>query len=71
MTTPSNATGRRPNWGVALVTLLGVNVVADLVLGRRGITGVEAAVLVVLWAAWWVLVVVAVVSAVRRGAVRR
>lgn len=70
-TTPPQPTTRRPvtrpNWGVAVVVLLAVNIVADLVLGRNGVTGVEAVVLAVLWIAWWALVVVTVVAAVRRA----
>ncbi len=74
MSTPTQPTTRRPrkppNWGVAVVVLLAVNVVADLVLGRHGVTGVEGVVLAALWIVWWGLVVVTVVAAVRRSRAR-
>ena len=65
MTTPSSPARRRPNWGIALVVLLGVNIVADLVLGRGGLTGPEVGALAVLWMAFWLLAVVTLVSALR------
>ncbi len=57
----------RPNWGVATVLLLAVNIVADLVLGHHGVTGIEAAVLAVLWATFWLLATLTVVAALVRS----
>ncbi len=57
----------RLNWGVATVLLLAVNILADLTLGRHGITGIEAAALAILWAAFWLLAALTVVAALVRS----